>query len=161
MPDSRHGDGDGEIRASFMGKRGRASMSICLLSHGNFSRVRFPLPSSGVQMVHGDASRATGTSSSDSYLHHSTGSNSTGSLWLRFRRASVILLTMLLATVVIVMSGCGAAGSHAAAKILASPESAASQTLSIATAALPVASVDGPYDTVLLATGGVPPYSWV
>jgi hypothetical protein len=136
-------------------------MSICLLSHGNFSRVRFPLPSSGVQMVHGDASRATGTSSSDSYLHHSTGSNSTGSLWLRFRRASVILLTMLLATVVIVMSGCGAAGSHAAAKILASPESAASQTLSIATAALPVASVDGPYDTVLLATGGVPPYSWV
>ena len=59
------------------------------------------------------------------------------------------------------MSGCGSAGSHAAAKILASPESAASQTLRIATTALPVASVDGPYDSALQATGGVPPYSWV
>ena len=117
-------------------------MSLSLLSNITFSQLRLPL-------------------SSESHSRHSTDLALTGFLWRGFRGGTVILSAMVLAIVAIVLSGCGSAGAHAAAKIPASTESSVSQTLRIATTALPVASVDGAYTAALLATGGVPPYSWV
>jgi hypothetical protein len=123
-------------------------MSLSLLSNTTFLRFEVPL----------SATRGT---NSEFHSHNSTDRALTGFLWHQFRGATVILSAMVLAIVAIVLSGCGSAGSHAASKIPASTESSSPQTLRITTTALAVGSVDGPYNAALLATGGVPPYSWL
>ena len=70
-----------------------------------------------------------------------------------------ILWVMILPIAVACVAGCiGSASSKSATALNAASPSASS--LRIATNALPVGAVQSSYGTTLVATGGVPPYTW-
>src|ERR1700722_16880219 len=136
MPDSRHADGDGEFRARGIVKRGRGSMPICRYSK-----------TSGHQFVFSLSSGAAN--------HPVRG----GISWLRFGRLAASLSAMILGIATMVLCGCAGRGSTGAAKLLA-PDSESHTTLQVTTTSLPVGSTGTSYSTGLVATGGIPPYSW-
>ncbi len=82
-----------------------------------------------------------------------------GVSWLRFGRLAAGLSMMILAVATMVLCGCAGRGSTGTSKLLA-PDSESHTTLQVTTTSLPVGSTGTSYSTGLVATGGIPPYSW-
>ena len=82
-----------------------------------------------------------------------------GVSWLRFGRLAAGLSVMILAVATMVLCGCAGRGSTGTSKLLA-PDSESHTTLQVTTTSLPVGSTGTSYSTGLVATGGIPPYSW-
>jgi hypothetical protein len=71
-----------------------------------------------------------------------------------------MLQSMILPLAVACLAGCVGTVPQPKSSTAVSPTSPSASSVRIATIALPVGSVNSSYDATLVATGGVPPYTW-